>query len=60
MSRGVGPNTYQAPVGQVRTRPLSVREADADHVATGVPAGSSFSGFVSVSGVRGALCTKHL
>ena len=52
------PNTYQAPVGQVRRHPLCVPSGDAAHVATGVAADSPSSGFVSVSQVRGALCTK--
>jgi hypothetical protein len=54
------PNTYQAPVGQVRTRRLSVPAWDAHHMAAGVGADPPFSGFVSVSQVRGVLCTKHL
>ncbi len=53
-------NTYQAPVNQVRTRVVSVPPGDAHQMVTGLPADSSFSDFVSVSEVRGTLCTKHL
>ena len=56
----LGADTYQAPVNQVRTRVVSVPPGDAHQMVTGLPADSSFSDFVSVSEVRGTLCTKHL
>jgi hypothetical protein len=45
-------------VGQVRTRPLSAPARDAPDVSGGRRGDSPFSGFVSVSQVRGALCTN--
>jgi hypothetical protein len=45
----VQPNTYQAPVGQVGTGPLSVPTRDAVAAIDGRSCGSPFSDFVSVS-----------